>query len=59
MLDTLDLDLDLIIHPDFSYEWKDLDDYQKAITHGVILPEWVQEIDLATSEIMDKLEKRE
>ena len=58
-VDTLDLDLDIIIHPDFSYEWKDLDDYQKAISHGVILPEWVQEIDVATSEIMDRLEKRQ
>jgi len=58
-LDTLDLDLDLIIHPDFSYEWKDLDDYQNAIAHGVILPEWVQEIDLAASEIMDRLDQRQ
>ena len=57
-LDTLDLDLDIVIHPDFTYEWKDVDDYQKAISHGIILPEWVQEIDLATSEIMDRLEKR-
>jgi len=57
-LDTLDLDLDIVIHPDFTYEWKDVDDYQKAISHGIILPEWVQEIDVATSEIMDRLEKR-
>jgi protein associated with RNAse G/E len=58
-IDTLDLDLDLIIHPDFTYEWKDVDDYQKAISHGIILPEWVQEIEVATSEILDTLEKRQ
>jgi protein associated with RNAse G/E len=58
-VDTLDLDLDLVIHPDLTYEWKDEDDYQKAISHGVILPEWVQEIDIATSEVMDRLEKRQ
>jgi protein associated with RNAse G/E len=58
-VDTLDLDLDVIIHPDFTYEWKDVDDYQKAISHGIILPEWVQEIEVATSEIMESLEKRQ
>jgi len=58
-VDTLDLDLDLVIYPDLTYEWKDEDDYQKAISHGMILPEWVQEIDIATSEVMDRLEKRQ
>lgn len=43
-IDTLDLDLDLIVHPDFTYEWKDIDDYQKAIEHEIIFPGWVQEI---------------
>ncbi len=58
-LDTLDLDLDIIIYPNFTYEWKDVDDYQKAISHGVIQSEWVQEIEVATSEIMVGLEKRQ
>jgi hypothetical protein len=30
-VETLDLDLDLVISPDFSYEWKDEDDYQKQL----------------------------
>jgi protein associated with RNAse G/E len=38
-IDTLDLELDLIVNPDFSYEWKDADDYQKAIAQ-IIIPEW-------------------
>ncbi len=57
-LDTLDLDLDLIVHPDFSYEWKDEDDYQQALTHGLILPEWARQIELGTQEVMDRLEAR-
>lgn len=58
-VDTLDLDLDLIINPDFSYEWKDLEDYQKAIAHEIISPEWIQGIETAKQEIFAKLEKRQ
>lgn len=58
-VDTLDLDLDLIIDPDFSYQWKDVDDYQNAIEHGVILPEWIQDIEAAKPEIFNRLEKRQ
>ncbi|MBE0682769.1 MAG: DUF402 domain-containing protein [Anaerolineales bacterium] len=58
-VDTLDLDLDIIVNPDFSFEWKDLDDYEKGIETGVILPEWVNEIETAKSEILDRLERRE
>jgi hypothetical protein len=52
------LDLDIVVHPDFSYEWKDLDDYEKGIETGVILPEWVDQIEAANIEILEKLEKR-
>lgn len=55
-VDTLDLDIDLIIRPDFSYEWKDVDDYKQAIAHGAILPEWSREIEAATDNILEKLE---
>src|SRR3972149_6897552 len=51
------LDLDLIINPDFSFEWKDLGDYQKAIDNGIIFPEWTLEMDEAVKEIHNKLEK--
>ena len=56
-VDTLDLDLDLIINPDFSYEWKDVEDYQKAIDHEVIFPKWVKGIEVAKQEVFEKLEK--
>lgn len=58
-VDTLDLDLDIIIRPDLSFEWKDEDDYQKAIDDGVIFPEWIQGIEEAKKEVFDKLEKRQ
>lgn len=56
-IDTLDLDLDLIVKPDLSFEWKDEDDYQQAIKHGVIFPEWVEGIDAAQKEVFAKLER--
>jgi predicted RNA-binding protein associated with RNAse of E/G family len=58
-VDTLDLDLDIIINPDLSFEWKDEEDYQKAIDHGVIFPEWVQGIEDAKKDVFAKLESRQ
>ena len=58
-VDTLDLDLDIIIRPDLSFEWKDEDDYQQAIEHGVIFPEWVQGIEAAKKDVFAKLERRQ
>ena len=57
-IDTLDLELDLVINPDFTYRWKDVDDYQAAIEHEIILPEWRQGIEMAKEEISERLEKR-
>ena len=54
----MDLDLDLTINPDLSYEWKDVEDYQRAIKEEIIFPEWTREIDMAKDEILAKLEKR-
>jgi protein associated with RNAse G/E len=58
-LDTLDLDLDIIIYPDFTYEWKDENDYQQAIEHEVIFPEWIQGIERSKAEIFNRLDKRQ
>ena len=57
-IDTLDLDLDLIIRPDLHYEWKDLDDYEQAIAHGIICTGWIQGIERAKIEILNQLEHR-
>lgn len=57
-VDSLDLDLDLIIDPDLSFKWKDEDDYQAAINHGLISKEWINGIEDAKTEVFEKLEKR-
>ncbi len=57
-IDTLDLDLDLVIQPDFSHRWKDEVEYRTAIEQEVILPEWAQGVEAAKSEILARLEKR-
>lgn len=58
-IDTLDLDLDLIIWPDLHYEWKDVDDYHRAIEHNVISPEWIQGIERDTAEVLDRVNSRQ
>jgi protein associated with RNAse G/E len=58
-IDTLDLELDIIINSDFSYEWKDRSDYEMCISAGMITPEWVQEIDKAKEDILGRLAKRQ
>ena len=56
--DTLDLELDLILQPDFTIEWKDQNEYQAGIRSGVILPEWAQTIEAAQREVLDWAERR-
>ena len=58
-VDTLDLDLDIIIRPDLRFEWKDEDDYQQAIDHGIIFPDWVLGIEDAKKDVFAKLERRQ
>ena len=58
-IDTLDLDLDIDLEPDLSYRWKDEEDYQLAIDNRAILPEWVQGIEAAKPEILERIEKRQ
>lgn len=57
-INTLDLDLDLLIKPDFTFEWKDVDDYQKAVENEVIDPEWIKGIDESKEDILSRLERR-
>jgi hypothetical protein len=57
-IDALDLELDIVVNPDFSWHWKDVDDYQKAIESGLILKEWVQAIEDAKLEVLERLKKR-
>jgi len=58
-IDTLDLDLDLVVNPDLSYEWKDVDEYQRAIESGIISQDEILGIESAKQEILEKLEKHQ
>jgi uncharacterized protein len=57
-LDTFDLELDLVIKPDYGWQWKDAEDYQRGIEAGILLPEWVRGIESAQKDIFAKLEQR-
>ena len=54
-IDTLDLELDLVIRPNMSSEWKDVDDYKMCIKAGMILPEWASEIEIAKADVLARL----
>ncbi len=56
--DTLDLDLDIVIEPDFQWSWKDMDEYQQGIEAGGIHADWVNEVERAKQEVFTRLEKR-
>jgi protein associated with RNAse G/E len=56
--DTLDLDLDIVIDPDFHWEWKDEEEYQAGIREGGILDEWVQGIERAQLEVFERIRQR-
>ncbi len=57
--DTLDLEVDLIVHPDFSLEWKDLEEYEAGVKRGVITPEQIGQIELGKDEVLGHIHKRD
>jgi hypothetical protein len=57
--DIFDLELDLVIEPDYNWQWKDVEDYQRGIEAGILIPEWVRGIEIAQKDVFDKLEKRQ
>ena len=57
--DTLDLDLDIVIEPDFQWKWKDAGEYEHGIRSGGIKTEWVNEIEQAKKEVFARINKRE
>lgn len=56
--DTLDLDLDIVIDPQYTWKWKDEDDYQEGIREGGIKREWVDGIEQSHAEVFNRIEKR-
>lgn len=55
--DSFDLELDIIIEPNYEWRWKDVEDYQKGIECGILRQEWIYEIDTAKQEVFERLEK--
>ncbi|HEY3312920.1 MAG TPA: DUF402 domain-containing protein [Anaerolineales bacterium] len=56
--DTYDLELDLVIDPDFQWHWKDVEGYQEGVRLGAIRPEWVEGIEQAKKDVFARLENR-
>jgi len=56
--DTLDLDLDIVIDPQYHWIWKDEEDYQEGIREGGILDEWVQGIERSKTEVFERINRR-
>jgi hypothetical protein len=56
--DTLDLELDIVVEPNFEWYWKDVENYQKGIDCGVICSEWAEQIETAKKEIIQTLATR-
>ena len=57
--DSLDLDLDVVVHPDLSWYLKDEDDYRDGISQGGIQQTWVNEIAKAQDEVLGRLQRRQ
>ena len=53
---TLDLDLDLIVYSNGSFEWKDEVDYKNAAHDGFIKEDWYTSIELAREEVISLVE---
>jgi hypothetical protein len=56
--DTLDLDLDIVIDPQYHWEWKDEVDYQDGIRESGIQDEWIKGIEDSREEVFDRINKR-
>ena len=55
--DTLDLDLDIVVNPDFTWQWKDEDEFHQAIRDGGMRDEWLKAIEEAKPEVLGRIEK--
>ena len=57
--DTLDLDLDLLVERDMSIRWKDADEYEEALSRGLITPEWREGVEVARAEVLERVRRKE
>jgi len=57
--DTLDLDLDLLVERDLTMRWKDSDEYEEALSRGMITAEWRDGVEKARVEVLERIRRRE
>ena len=52
-IDTLDLEIDLIIRPDHTHQWKDESEYLEGVKRGSIAAEVAGEVEKAREEVLN------
>ncbi len=51
-IDTLDLEIDLVIRPDLSYQWKDEDEYAAGVRRGSISAEDAAHVEQTRADVV-------
>lgn len=59
ILDYVDLDIDVLVHKDFSYDILDVDEYQRNTVKYNYSNYLVQNVELALNDLLNKINKRE
>lgn len=54
-ISTMDLVIDIWVNPDRSWQWKDRDDYRRALDDHLLAPSIRGEIDTETALVLDEL----
>jgi hypothetical protein len=57
--DTFDLELDIVIDPQFNWAWKDEHEYRDGIQAGVLQNKWIEAIEMAKPEALARIEGRQ
>lgn len=56
--ETLDLVLDMIVAPDWSWAWKDVEPFKAALGRGIFEPEVEASVESQTAELVQEIESR-
>lgn len=54
--DTLDLEVDLMVRPDGSWQWKDEVEYREGVRRGAIAPEVARQVEQARVEALNRVQ---
>lgn len=58
-LQTMDLELDLLIYPDGSWQYKDEDEFEHLVAHGVIDEDKAEHVRAEARRVIDRAERNE